>query len=328
MLLRTSERTTFLTCRVRWDFAYNQRLAPKTASPALRFGRLVHLAMAAYYKKGIKRGRRPALTFEKLYKAELEEQTAIGFIDEEGKWQDSLELGLTMLKGYVDHWGKDEEWEVLHTEVPFQVEVFHPKTERYLFTYVGTLDGVWRNRSNKQIWIPDHKTTAKDPTKQADALVLDDQVAAYWTYGVDWLLAEGVLKPKDELRGMMFNFLKKQLPDTRERNAQGQYLNQNGSVSKQQPSPWYHRERTYRGDIERERARVRIVDQAHEMHLARQGKLPIYINPGPAYKPNCQGCAFKDPCQLREAGANYKRLIKAQYEEWDPYSEHELYERS
>jgi hypothetical protein len=224
-LLRTSERSEYAKCRWAWDHAYVQRIKPITAAPALRFGTLVHRSLEPYYKKGTKRGPHPAKTFVKLYEAELREQEAIGFRDEEGKWADAATLGESMLNGYVEHWGADDRWQVLATEMPFQVPVLHPRDGEVWFMYVGIVDLVVRDRQTKFVGLVDHKTTGEDPTK-IEYLNLDEQAGAYWQYGRQALYEQGLLRQDVDLNGIIFNFLLKKMPDDRPQNADGFYLNQ------------------------------------------------------------------------------------------------------
>ena len=78
-MLRTSERTTFKRCRWKWHQEFNELLKPQNDLPPLRFGSLVHLALADYYKKGVRRGPHPAKSFAKHYEAEMKAQGEFGF---------------------------------------------------------------------------------------------------------------------------------------------------------------------------------------------------------------------------------------------------------
>lgn len=334
-LVRTSERTQFKRCRWAWDRAFNDRIKPKHAAPPLRFGSLVHKSLEKFYRPGLKRGPRPATTFQKLYAAELKEQTAIGFRDEDGTWHNAAELGVGMLEHYYETYGKDDLYEIVATEQAFEVPVLNPRSGRVMFHYVGILDGIWRNRSSRKLGIADHKTAKAISTAH---LALDEQAGSYWTWGVDWLYEKGILKPNQRLEGIIFNFLRKALKDDRPQNDEGLYLNQPtkaelkefgdnypGSVSKNQPPVYFHRENTYRTEPEREKKRRDVLNEVREMGMVRDGKLAIYKNPG---QMNCGGCGFKDICELEEAGADWEALRDATMAPWDPYAEHELYDRN
>jgi hypothetical protein len=214
-----------------WEWSYVDRIRPTTSSHALRFGSLIHGALETFYKPGgLKRGPRPAITFEKLYKEELKRLSVMGWRDDEGTWHNALDLGTSMLEGYYNFYGKDSRWYVLGCELPFHVPVYHPISKRLLFTYVGVMDLVVRDRGlpGNPTGIVDHKTTRDDPTKKADILVLDEQTGTYWSHGRDWLYANGYVKKNVPLAGMIHNFLRKGMSeedDDRAKNAQGQFLN-------------------------------------------------------------------------------------------------------
>lgn len=338
-LVRTSERTTFKRCRWLWQRTYEDRLSPRIEAPALRFGTLIHKALEARYPKGIKRGPKPALTFEKVYKAELAKAEATwGFRDSDGEWADALELGIDMLEMFVERYGRDEDWQVIESEMTFKVPVFPPEhlvlgedrpADVPLFYYVGTMDGVWRNRMDGGVRIIDWKTTRNDPVKEGSAKgVLDEQATAYWTWGVDYLINQKILKPRDQeaLDGMLYTFLRKGKRDTRKQNADGHYLNQDGSVSKKQPSPYFHRELVYRGEADREHARQRVVEEFLDMERVRTGELAAYKTPYTGPTGHCGFCPVRDVCELHEVDADWQGLLKATMTEWDPYDAHVIKE--
>lgn len=369
--LRTSERITFNQCPQKWAWAYLKRRSARTPSGALRFGTLVHKALEDFYLPGTKRGPKPAETFEREHQKMVREAyDQFGFRDEDGEWHNAGQLGVTMLENYHDTYGNDDRWAVVATEQVFWTEVLD-ENGKYLFTYVGVVDGVWRDRtsankaSQQQRWIVDHKTTKDDPTRKADALVMDDQAGAYWTFGVDDLIAQGLLKPRDVegLTGMLYNFLRKGVPDDRPRNAQGQALNkpkkddllayckrkklkvpakatvadlteligtekaaQLGEVSQKQPTPLLHREPVYRNRLDGESVRKRAIAQFKAMDRMRRKPSLIYKVPGTLHNPHCNWCEFRDACEIHEAQGDWKSVMKATTNKWNPYDQHEIYE--
>lgn len=365
--IRTSERSTYEACYWQWDHSYNQRLTPIVDAPALRFGTLIHAALEERYPPGIRRGPHPATTFARLYEEELSEAEEVwGFRDGDGEWANAATLGEAMLNNYVDTYGKDEEWKVIASEMTFQVPVFvraissdgervlRPasaglgpdllplpgvnivpcrRTDKYayhLFTYVGTMDGVWESRVSGRVLVNDYKTTKNDPAKEAAGkAILDEQATAYWTWGVDWLTLQKVLSTakQQKLAGMLYTFLYKAAPDERPTNSLGQSLNKDGSVSKQQPAKRFYRDVVYRDREQTDRARLRAVQQCLEMMQRRAGMLPIRKAPGTGF-PNqqCKGCAFFDICELDEIGQPYEDLRDATMKPWDPYDAHEIKE--
>lgn len=346
-MLRNSERSTAKRCEFLWELTYVRRLKPDSTMPALRFGTLVHKALADYYIPGVKRGEHPARAYERHYEADLKEnETLFGMrVGDDEKWADAAELGVAMLENYVDEYGKDEQWEVLVTEQPFRYLVTRrtqtpPKSKAEAdawrkngiprepwFYATGVLDGIWRNRSTKEIWIPDHKTIdglSKDG-RGLRYLALDDQAGMYWSYGVDWLYQEGFLKPNQKLNGMLYNFLRKSFPDQRpSRIEKGQrlYLNKDGSVSKAQPSPYFLRKPVLRDHYDREEAKRRIAIDFQRQEALRSGQLEVSKNPG---RWTCPMCPMFDTCELHETGGDYEAFIKQTTTQWDPYAEHEIY---
>lgn len=277
---------------------------PKISAPALRFGTLYHTAMEHYNIPGIKRGPHPARVFEKAYEREFGEARALGFKDEDDKWHDALSLGVDMLEHYVEFYGKDDQWEVLATEQVFEQPVIDPATGQTIGIYMGVLDAILRHRGTKQIWFRDYKTAKSIDTSY---LAMDDQSSGYWTYGVDWCYANGVLKPGQKLMGIDFCFARKAKRDSRPKNEKNQYLNQDGSVSKVQPSPFFVRQPSYRGEHERELTKIRVAQELKEIEMVKQGLLHIGKTPD---KQHCKWCDVRDICELHEAGADWEEMAR------------------
>jgi hypothetical protein len=273
------------------------------------------------------------------------------------------ELGPVLMDEYIDFWGEDNRWYVISTEQAFRIPVTDPKTGLQ-FTFVGVIDLVLRDRESgkrKEIWLMDHKTCKDDPTKKAAALILDEQSSSYWKYGVMWLREQGIILPGTNLQGMLFNFLRKGMPDDRPVNALGQALNkpskeallaeakrrrldvqakltvpelinllgeesalQLGEVSKVQPSPLFHREFVYRGEYDGEMLHHRTLAQARRMHYMRTGKLDVEKTPGTLHSPHCNWCEFRNMCELHETGGDWETVKKFEFSVWDPYAQHEI----
>lgn len=339
-MLRNSERGTLKKCEFLWDLTYNQHLKPDTEMPALRFGSLVHKALAAYYVPGVKRGEHPATAFEKAYTEDLKQnQQVFGMkVDEDEKWVNALELGVAMLNNYVDEYGKDDRWEVLATEMPFETLVYKPwtydpnyppeaqATAEPWFLYVGVVDGCWRDRGDKSIWLPDHKTTAGIGDKKLSYLQVDDQAGGYWSFGVEFLVQHGFLKQNQKLAGMLYNFLRKAMPDERASKfvkGKRMYLNLNGSVSAKQPSPYFARVPIWRDEFDRAEAKRRAEIDYRRIEMFRTGELEMSKSPGMF---TCPSCAMRDVCELHETGHDYISFIKQTTKQWDPYAEHEVYD--
>jgi hypothetical protein len=285
-----------------------------------------------------------------LYDQEVERLGKFGWRDDDGSWQEAGELGEAMLNHYVETYGKDDLWRVLVTEQRFQVPILN-RRKRQIGIYTGIMDLVMQNRSDKRIQVWDHKTAASINTGY---LILDEQASAYWTFGVEWLYANGLLKPDQKLWGMMFNFLRKAAKDERPRNDDGHYLNKPekkpllevfkregrtvpkgatvddliailgdralllGEISKTQPAKYFHREPVWRDEYDRQQVRRRVLDEMRDMTAVMDPANPTsaYKNPS---QMNCPGCGYRDVCELHEAGQDWKEMVKHTMETWKPF---------
>lgn len=353
--LRTSERNALNRCRQRWDWSYNDQLKPKREAPALRFGTLVHKALEVYYDphkvrrpKPLRRMQLPDL-FEHFYEKELEAtmEEWRNWKDEDDEWHTYRELGVVMCAGYVDHFAPvDDEYIVLAVEQRFETPILVPRGESPLtypspINYVGTLDRILFHLPSKRLLFGDYKTTGTDPTKTKH-LILDEQAGAYYALAPSWLetrspeslrrsiarqtahLPAASRKAVREWRfdGILYDFLKKALPDDRPQNAEGYYLNQNGSVSKMQPGPLFHRELAYRDEGDRQRVLQRIYEDAVEIGQMRKGEMAIKKSPDRFI---CIGCPFIDLCELHETQASgWEEFRDFTYTQYNPYSVYEI----
>jgi hypothetical protein len=387
MKLRNSERGSWKTCRWRWSWTWRDGLQARETPIALRFGDLVHQALAAYRPPGRKFGPHPAKTFERLYMEQAAHLRDAGFdVFAEDKWVDALDLGRGMLANYVTTFqDADAQWEVLSSEQTFQRTIRVPAKRlavpihapvggsvasitvpAFSFKIVGTLDGVWKHIKSKHVVFCEYKTAA---AISEDGLAMDEQPTVYWTYAPKWLAHRGLISPKDAeaLREILYTFLRKAVPnEDRPTNGEGLYLNKPskevlrdrldelgvtwakaakvddlmdvlrklgehpellGEVSKVQPAPYFHRVPVHRDATDRRRLHERLLEEAREIWMARQGLMPLYKNPGPLHNPNCRGCTVRDGCEAHEAGADYQSVLNATTTKWAPYAAHELAER-
>jgi hypothetical protein len=276
----------------------------------LWFGSAVHAGLADWYLPGLERGRHPAETFDEAL--EGDRSFAVTNEEEEKEYADARELGMSMLHQYTDFYGEDEYWDVIATEEPFRVWIPHPqdKGNKRWLRYVGTWDGVIRDRTSGEVWLLEHKTAASISPLH---LPLDDQAGAYWAVATATLRKRGVLKPREEIAGILYNFLRKALPDTRPVNERGVRTNKPqkqhyfdqlkdvpglpvntaylakmkidemeelainagivilGEESKQQPPPFFERFQIYRSRVERRYMIQRIQNEAVYAEAWRAG---------------------------------------------------------
>ena len=291
-------------------------LAPKRPQADARwFGIGVHIAQAKWYRPGLRRGPHPAKTFANWVGDEIAYvRTYLGDRYEESRWEEARELGIAMLEGYVEYWGRDDHWEVIATEQPFKTRII--REGKPVAIFASRWDGVIRDRRTGMILLLEHKTASQIHTAY---LELDDQAGAYCAVANQVLRAKGVLKPGESIGGIQYNFLRKVMPDDRPRNEQGLYLNKDGSVSKQQPSPRYVRpdpiERSAKMDVTQLQ---RLSDEVAVMNAMRDGVIPVTKST----TRDCTWCDFFMMCQLHERGGNaWKEVMKSDFIQADPYED-------
>jgi len=293
-------------------------LIPKGESPdALWFGIGVHIALAEWYKLGLKRGPHPAKTFAE-WCGEEEREIRASYGDRDSEWydepkfEDARDLGIAMLEGYVDEYGKDPTWDVIAIEQQFRITLMRAGVP--IAEFWSTFDGVYRDLADRgKIKLMEHKTTR---AIQPAYLALDDQGGAYWAVAGYLLRKNGILKPGEDIAEITYNFLRKAQPDPRERNAEGAYLNLDGSVSKKQPPPLFAREPVERHPAEQKRQLERLSDEVAVMNAMRSGELPITKST----TKDCTFCEFFVMCQLHERGGDkWQSLQRSEYYQRNPY---------
>lgn len=355
-MLRTSERLMFNRCRMQHHFAYDLTLRPRLESPALRFGTLIHAALEKFYLPRPKPAKPTRLStlFEIAYHKELKATMKEWpqWRDEDDEWHSYLELGTELMRRYQVHWEEnDKEYVVLSTEQTFQLPIEIPPGEEPLpptspHTYVGTIDKIVYHRPTKRLLLSDYKTMAANQSVTAVGhLALDEQAGAYLALGPAWIAerAPAALQARIRRRlralppsvraavtdddgrlrfdGILYDHIRKGIPnDDRPQNAEGQCLNKDGSVSKQQPAKTFHREPIYRDQAERANVIQRIYEDALEIGLVRSGEMRLKKSPD---RFHCQMCAFKDVCELHESGLDWQAMAKATMTTWDPFDAHE-----
>lgn len=323
--IRNSERKDFKRCQQRWWWNWRQGLTPKSQKPdALWFGTGIHLALQERYKyNGLKRGTRVLGTWRDYVADEVATvRTSIspggvtGFSPEE-QWVDAGDLGEAMLGAYLDEYGDDPRWHVISAEQTFEIPI--PRLDRSgtLCLLNGTFDLVARDlAADDALWLWDHKTAK---TIQTSHLSLDDQAGTYFAVASDVLAAQGLVKPGDRLEGILYNFLRKSKPDERPKDAEGFYLNKNGTRSARQPTPNFLREHVTRTATERRTQIRRIQYDAMQMEAIRKHALPMTKNPT---KDCAWDCAFFQMCELHEAGDDWREFRDLAFTKRDPYADH------
>lgn len=367
-MLRNSERSTAKRCQSLWWWAWHEGLEKRgRASTPLWFGTGVHLALATWYcGPGLKRGIHPAETWKEYAKDVIETVKIPGLTDDaEDVYVNAAELGTQMMENYVKLYGKDEHMHIIQPEQTFSLDVPWPKLpeghlllalaerRKILTRLVGTYDLVFRDLTNNQIWLEEHKTAAAISTAH---LSIDDQGGTYYATAARALEKQGLIKKGERLRGIEYNFMRKGLPDPRPRNADGAYTNKAGKkhyhealseaginfklsakldaldalateagltvvgdVSKRQPAPLFLREKIHRTSKERSSQLRRIQNEAVQIELLRAG----VIVPSKTPTRDCSRfCSLFDLCELDERGGDTEEFKRMVFNKRDVYADH------
>lgn len=358
-LIRTSERGDFQDCMFYWWHHWQNGLSGRTTPTWSWFGSAIHKALEVRYQPGLKRlGIADVLAAFQQFSAEETGRVweRGGELDDE-EVHDAKLLGVEMLKGYVKHWGLDKRWHVLHTEQPFQIDVRHPVTGRLIAIYCGTWDLFIWDTVDKVYRIVDHKTRAQFK-KDWSFFELNNQGGSYLWVAPEVLRHMGLLGAKDHIDGIVFNMLRKAMPQPTAEdgirynlpkrkhyeealiNPRFQYdaemvrkaklpqlaamakkvgLDVKGDPRAVQPLPLFHRHTTHRGLEQRVNQGRKVLAEARHMDLVRRGKLPLLKHP----TEDCVRCPLFDFCQLDELDpAEAQNYAATMLVKRDPYLDH------
>ena len=184
----------------------------------------MHLCMAEYYIPGKKRGVPLEETWEKFLKDSYEliraQESGDGDAD---TYEKQRELGLDMIQQYYAEYGNDPHWDVISPEQRFRAlipSLLDPTVA--VAENVGTLDLVVRDMNDGSIRLIDHKNVA---SIQYAHLAIDDQSGTYIALGTHVLRDLELIGPKEAIKGMEYNFLRKAKADVRPINADGMRTN-------------------------------------------------------------------------------------------------------
>src|SRR5262252_281897 len=316
IIVRTSERSALKRCPQRWWWSWRNGLEPNQIDTKLWMGAGLHLGLAKWYLPGLERGPHPSLTWFKFVQSEEAYIRNKSGLINEPEWIDARDLGIAMFDAYVEHYGNDENWFVIATEMPFQATI---KVNGTTIIYTGTFDGVYRDVRTGKLLLMEHKSANQLPNM--GYLELDDQAGSYFLFAEIVLKHKGIMKPDEHLDGIMYNFLRKGLPDLRPKDEQGRALNKNGTVSKQQPKPLFVRHIVWRSQTQRIKMRQNIINEVQLMLAYRNRTLRLTKTPT---KDCSWDCAFFQMCQLHESMDDWELFRDAMFHKRDPYADHRL----
>jgi hypothetical protein len=354
-LIRTSERGTFKECQWRWYHEWHLGLRGPNVPTWSWFGTAIHKALEVRYPVGLKRGPLGDVldAFEDACDGEHANIWEKGGDLDDEEVHDSMELGKAMLTGYIKHYDQDSRWQVIHTEQPFQIDVRDPRTGRLIAVYCGTWDLFVWDRQDKVYRLVDHKTR-KQFKQDWTFFDLNDQGGSYLWVAPEVLRHLGLLGPKDHIDGIVFNMLRKAMPQPTAEDgirynlpkrqhyhdalnaariefpvkatlpklaaiAQENHVEVRGDPRAVQPTPLFKRYTTRRGLEQRVNQGRKVLAEATHMDLARRGRLPLLKTP----TEDCVRCPLFDMCQLDELDpAEAQAYAATMLVKRDPYADH------
>lgn len=353
-LIRTSERKDFKHCQFYWWHHWQNGLSTPRVPTWAWFGTAWHYAMEVRYPVGTKRGTLADVidAFEEKCGDEQRRVWEQGEELDQEEVHDGIELGKAMLVAYVKHWGEDKQWQVLHTEQPFQIDVRHPRSGRLIAVYCGTWDLFVWDRYDKVYRLVDHKTRAGF-LQDWSHFDLDDQAGSYIWVAPEVLVHLGLLKKTDVIDGIVFNMARKAMPQSTAEDgikykkpgktnfinalsqitqlsgketlkalavlAQEAGLDVKGDPYAVQPAPSFARYTTRRGPEERVKQGRKVLNEAQHMEAIRTGKLPLLKHTGE----HCRRCPLFDFCLLDEQDkGEAKQYAATMLVKRDVYADH------
>ena len=328
-MVRSHECIDYKRCMKKWFWRWRLGLAPKHRKyGALSLGTWVHEALALWYGP-IDGGTRHDVDLAGLFVNIA--QSAIAWAVTDGVAESEIEqaeelmmLGNAMLTAYQKHYRNDG-FKPIQAEIPLEF-VISDEAGQPVAVYKLKPDLLGRF-ADGSIWLVEHKTAKAIRT---DHLVIDDQARPYGAMAERALLSAGILKPGERIKGIMYNYLRKGLPDERETNDKGQALNKNGTVSKRQSAPLFRRHPVLLGNraklatLQRKRREVMLITTVAQS--LRDGSIdPRYLMKTPHW--SCpKTCDFFEMCALEEEGASITEMQRSMFVRENPYLYDEEYD--
>lgn len=321
-VIRSHERMDYKRCPKKWYWHWRKGYVLKAVSfGALDLGTWVHLAFGEWYVPGLVRNGSLAAHFATAAEADLNNALELRVPQHVmEKAEELLALGESMCRAYEAYYGTDPTVEVLGTEIPLEFTIPDYRGQQVAVHKLKP-DMVYRDTRDGSIWLMEHKTAVSIRTEH---LVIDDQARPYGAMAERALRNLGILGKHEVVKGITYNFVRKGLPDLRERDDAGKALNKDGSVSKKQPAAQFLRKPI---TLTKEAKRVtlmRMQREAVEMTSITQalrngritadelGKTPHHSCP--------KFCDYFAICAAEDNGIDTQEMERSLFTRQDPYA--------
>lgn len=323
-VITSSERSDFKRCPKRWYWKWRRGLIPRMRTfGALDLGAWVHSALEAWYGPGKKRRGSLSELFESI--AQLDINSSIELrkanTDAVNKADELVALGIEMTKAYQSYYTNDRGLSIVDTEIPLEY-TFSNDSGLIVAAHKIKPDGVVIDQ-NDDVWLIEHKTAK---SIQTEHLVIDDQARPYGAMAERPLRKLGIIQKGQRFRGILYNFLRKALPDLRPQNEKGQYLNKDRSVSKRQPPAFFVRKKITMTDQQKRVTLARLADEVFNitektLQLRIKDIDPDRISKTP-HKSCVRTCQFFTMCVAEDSGMDIRDMERLMFRREDPYLYH------
>lgn len=318
IVVRSHERMSYKRCQKQWYWHWRKGLVPKAKRfGALDLGTWVHAALADWYLPGTERGGNLAdlvMHHSGMAIAAAQRDGAPDYQIE--KAEELQALATAMAEAYQAHYGNDLGVRVIAAELP--LEFTFPEFNRSKVIHRLKPDLIYVDNSD-DVWLMETKTATAIRTEH---LAIDDQARPYGAMAARALQNLGLLRGR-RFRGIMYNFLRKALPDEREQNEQGQYLNKNGTVSARQPPAQFVRHPVVLTAKARavtlHRIRWETAKIATTTKLLKSGEITGSALDKTPHHSCSKFCDYFTMCTMEENGLDIREFMKSQYIVKDPY---------
>lgn len=319
--LRSGERADFKRCPKKWYWRWRKGLVPREKRfGALDLGTWVHAALAAWYGVGRRRNGKLARHLMDAAERAIRQAKAEGAPEHAlDKASELAALGEAMAVAYEIQYGRDSEINVLSAELPLEFTIADPENDEPIAVHKLKPDLVFLD-ADRDVWLMEHKTAGAIRTEH---LVIDDQARPYGVFTERALSNLGLMPRRAEFKGIMYNFMRKALPDLREVNKDGKYLNKDGSVSKRQPARQFLRFPVKLTRKAKARTLRRILGEAVVItEVTRALRLkevePIDLPKTPHH--SCpKFCDYFAICVAEEDGIDIRDMTRNMFVRQDPY---------
>lgn len=317
-LIRHSERVDFKRCPKKWYWHWRMGLFPKTINfGALVLGTWIHAALAGWYGQKDRAGTSLSAWFERDADRDIALAVEVpDYVLEQA--EEARGLGVAMTAAYQARYGDDDDIDVMAVELPLEFPITD-ESGIVIAQHKLKPDMVYADPQG-DVWLMEHKTAKQI---RLEHLPIDDQARPYAAMAEVAMRRQGLLSKEDRFRGVMYNFLRKALPDERPTNEKGQALNKNGTVSARQPTPVFIRHAVVLSRKAKQIALMRLRVETRMITAYAEAVRDKRIDP--AYIPktphsSCPKlCQYFAMCVVEEQGGDIKTMQRTMYVRHDPY---------